>query len=172
MQRVCFRLRWYQIVEGLDARSLFLIEKRERMVFPGSILFLIGLLMPIAIHETDQFYGRFNTFDGGAFNLAFSAIMFLGLIMAALGIIFREKGEIHKPIAASLILILAADVFMWLYLPTIGLSAPTGLISILPFLSPAQIPMGLTLIFILLVLGARRFYRKDPRKTGKPKYQN
>ena len=172
MQRVCFRLRWYQIVEGLDARSLFLIEKRERMVFPGSMLFLIGLLMPIAIHETDQFYGRFNTFDGGAFNLAFSAIMFLGLIMAALGIIFREKGEIHKPIAASLILILAADVFMWLYLPTIGLSAPTGLISILPFLSPAQIPMGLTLIFILLVLGARRFYRKDPRKTGKPKYQN
>ncbi len=172
MQRVCFRLRWYQIVEGLDARSLFLIEKRERMVFPGSILFLIGLLMPIAIHETDQFYGRFNTFDGGAFNLAFSAIMFLGLIMAALGIIFREKGEIHKPIAASLIVILAADVFMWLYLPTIGLSSPTGLISILPFLSPAQIPMGLTLIFILLVLGARRFYRKDPRKTGKPKYQN
>ena len=160
------------MVEGLDARSLVLIERREHMVFPGTILFLIGLLMPIAIHLTDEFYGRFNTFDGGAFNLAFSAIMFLGLIMAALGIMFREKGEIHRPIAASLIAILVSDLFMWLYLPTIGLSAPTGLISILPFLSPAQIPMGLTLIFILLVFSARRLYRKDPRKSGKPKYHN
>lgn len=159
------------MVEGLDARSLLLIERRERMVFPGTILFLMGLLMPIAIQETREFYGRFNAYDGGAFNLAFSAIMFLGLFMAALGIMFREKGEIHKPIAASIVIILALDTFMWFYLPNIGITAPTGLISVLPFLSPAQIPLGLTLIFILLVLAARRFYRKDPRKSGKPKYQ-
>lgn len=160
------------MVEGINARSLLLIERREHMAIPGLILFFIGLLMPIVIQETGEFYGTFSIYDGGAFNLAFSGIMFLGLLMSATGIIFREKGEIHGPIAASMLTLLAVDAFMWFYLPTIGLSSPTGLISILPFLSPAQIPMGITVLFILLVLAARRFYRKDPRKSGRPKYNN
>lgn len=160
------------MVEGLDARFLFVLQRREHLVFPGTALFLLGLFMPILTQETGEFYGRFTQYDGGAFSLVFSVIMFLGLFMAAIGIIFRERGEIHGPLAVSIIAVLAIDLLLWFYLPIIGLSAPTGLISVLPFLSPAQIPLGITLIFILLVFAARRVYRKDPRKSGKPKYHN
>ena len=160
------------MVEGLDARSLLVLEKGEQMVVPGAILFLIGLLMPILIRETSEFYGSFSRYDAGAFNIIFSSIMFLGLFMSAVGIMFRERGQIHRPTAVVLAIALAVDTVLWFYLPTVGLSTPSGLISLLPFLSPAQIPLGITVIFVLLVLAARSLYRKDPRKSGKPKYNN
>ncbi len=160
------------MVEGLDVRSLMAIERREHMVIPGSILFLIGLFMPIIIEKTGELYGSFSIYDGGAFDLAFCCIMFLGLFLSALGIIFRERGAIHKQLAASLMVVLIVDVILWFCLPILGLSSPTGLISLLPFLAPAQIPLGLTLIFILLVFASSQYYKKDPRKSGKPKYHN
>ncbi len=160
------------MVEGLDARSLLVIDKGEQMVIPGAILFFIGLLMPILIQETREFYGSFSRYDGGAFNMAFSAIMLLGLFMSAMGIMFRERGQIHGQTTVVLLFALIVDTVLWFYLPTVGLSTPSGLISLLPFLSPAQIPLGITLIFIVLVLAARSLYRKDPRKSGKPKYNN
>lgn len=160
------------MVEGLDVKSLVGLQRGENLVVPGTIMFLMGLLMPVFVTETREFNGRFNTYDGGAFDLVFSSIMFLGLFMTATGLIFREKGEIHRPVAGSILILLSFDVFLWFYLPTVGLSTPDGFISVLPFLSPAQIPLGITVVFMFLIFAARLLYRRDPRKSGKPKYHN
>lgn len=160
------------MAEGLDVRSLMAMERKEHLVVPGLILFIIGLSMPIIIEKTGEFFGTFSKYDGSAFDLAFCCIMFLGLFLSAMGLIFRERGAIHKPLASSIIVLLTIDLIMWFVLPIVGVSSPTGLISLLPFLSPAQIPLGLTVVFILLVFASRGFYKRDPRKSGKPKYNN
>ncbi len=158
------------MVEGLDAKSLFKAQRMNNLIEPGTIMLFIGLFVPILVEESNIQTGRFTTGEMNLFNGVFSVIMAAGLALIAYGVTYRRKGDVVMPILLCLLLLCSFDLFIWIYFVWLNWLPGPYLIFILPFAPPGDIPLILTLMFILLILMARVSYFRDPRRSGKPRY--
>ena len=158
------------MVEGLDARSLFRTQRMNNLIEPGLILLFIGLFLPLLIVEYNNITGRFTITELNLFNSVFSVIMATGLALLAYGVTYRRKGHIIVPIVLCILLLCSVDLFIWIYFVWLNWLPGPADIFILPFAPPGDIPLLLTLLFIILILMARLSYFRDPRRSGRPKY--
>ncbi len=158
------------MVEGIDARSLFHSQRMNNLIEPGLILLFIGLFLPLLIVEFNNFTGRFTVAELNLFDTVFSAIMGIGLALLAYGVTYRRRGNVVVPIVLCILLLCSVDLFIWIYFVWLNWLPGPADIFIIPFAPPGDIPLLLTLLFILLILLARLSYFRDPRRSGKPKY--
>lgn len=167
-----FKRLWKLIimVEGINARMLFHANRMTNLVGPGSALLLIGLIVPMVMEEVNEVTGRFTVNELNIFNGIFSVIMGIGLTLIAYGLTYRRKGDVVVPIVMCILLLCSIDLFIWVYYVWLNwIPGPSG-IFILPFAPPGDIPLLLTLFFLLLIILARLSYYHDPRNSGRPKY--
>lgn len=158
------------MVEGLDARSLFMADRINSLAGPGVLLVALGMFIPASVDAFHKITGQFTLLEIFALNTVLSGVMMLGFILVAFGVTYRRRGEVFVPLALSTSLLLSVDLFAWIYFSVIHfIPEPSGFF-ILPYTNPGELPLLLTAFFILMVLAAKYSYMRDPRNSGKPLY--
>lgn len=158
------------MVEGLNAGFLVHSERMNKLIDPGCIFLFLGIFFPLLFESQSNISGRFTIAQLNVFNVFFSVLMALGLVMIAYGVTYRRKGDIVLPVVFCLLLLCSIDLFFWVYFVWLNWIPVPPALFILPLAPPGYIPLILTLFFILLFLVARLSYARDPRKLGQPKY--
>lgn len=158
------------MVEGLNVKSLVAVDRMNNLVVPGFILFLSGLVIPFLLEEFSDYNSMITPAELNFCNGICSLILLVGITLFAFGITYRRGGNIARLLLYSFTLLFSIDAFLWIYFVILNwLPGPSG-IFIIPFAALGQIPLLLTLFFIVVLAVAHYAYIKDPRKSGRPRY--
>lgn len=158
------------MVEGLNIKSLVAVDRMIHLEMPGFILFLAGLTIPVILAEYNAITNVIAPVDLNFCNGICSLIIMVGLTFFAFGTTYRRAGNIPRPLLYFLALLVSVDTFLWIYFVILNwLPGPSG-IFIIPFASLGQIPLLLTLFFIMVLSMAHFSYIRDPRRSGNPRY--
>lgn len=158
------------MVEGINIRQMVHVKRMDNLIEPGCILLFAGLLVPVLFEIANYFTGRFSARELDILNGILSMIMASGLVLIAYGLTYRRAGDILLPLEFCLLMLGSIDLIFWVYFVWLNWIPSPSDIFIFPYAPPGDIPLLLTVFFMIFVLAARFTYSRDPRKAGKPKY--